>query len=79
MCMSVAMLSHEYDCLANIGTKELGQMSNSKGKMWQLKREKYMKKHTKTHRLLQILAVSVIGKYGTHLMTVMIFVTQNNF
>ena len=37
-------------------------------------RQKYMKK---THLLLRILAV--IGRYGSHLMIVMIFVTQNNF
>ena len=36
-------------------------------------RQKYMKK---THLLLRILAV--IGRYGSHLMIVMIFVTQNN-
>ena len=47
--------------------------------MWWVKtiRDKYMKKHTETHYLLWILAVSVIGRYGPHLMTV-IFVTQNN-
>ena len=37
-------------------------------------RQKYMKE---THLFLQILAV--IGRYGPHLMIVMIFVTQNNF
>ena len=31
------------------------------------------------HLLLPILAVNVIGRYGPHLMIVMIFVTQNNF
>ena len=33
--------------------------------------------YEKNHLLLQILAV--IGRYGPHLMIVMIFVTQNNF
>ena len=33
--------------------------------------------NNKTHLLLRILAV--IGRYGPHLMIVMIFVTQNNF
>ena len=33
--------------------------------------------YEKNHLLLQISAV--IGRYGPHLMTVMIFVTQNNF
>ena len=37
-------------------------------------RQKYMEKN---HFLLQILAV--IGRYGCHLMIVMIFLTQNNF
>ena len=31
----------------------------------------------KIHHLLRILAI--IGRYGSHLMIVMIFVTQNNF
>ena len=37
-------------------------------------RQKYMKN---PHLLLRILAV--IGRYGSHLMIVMIFVTKNNF
>ena len=37
-------------------------------------RQKYM---NKIHHLLRILAI--IGRYGSHLMIVMIFVTQNNF
>ena len=37
-------------------------------------RQKYMKK---THILLRILAV--IGRFGSHLMIVMIFVTKSNF
>ena len=39
--------------------------------------EEKKKKRKKTHFLLRILAV--IGRYGPHLMIVMIFVTQNNF
>ena len=35
------------------------------------------KEEEKTHLFLRILAV--IGRYGPHLMIVMLFVTQNNF
>jgi len=41
------------------------------------KRKKEEKKKKEYHLLLRILAV--IGRYGSHLMIVMIFVTQNNF
>ena len=40
-------------------------------------RQKYIEKKKKNHLLLRISAV--IGRYGSHLMIVMIFVTQNNF
>ena len=48
------------------------QNKNKKTKIYEKKQNK------KTpHLLLRILAV--IGRYGSHLMIVMIFVTQNNF
>ena len=74
-------LSREYDCLANIGSKKAFTFwktrSNVKGQHAPTRnnqRQKYMKK---THLLMRI--VTVIGRYGLHLMIVMIFVTQNNF
>ena len=74
-------LSHEYDCLAKIGTKEaftllLGNYVKGQHAPTQTdnQREKYMQK---TQILLQILAV--ISRYTSHLMIVMIFLTQNNF
>ena len=75
-------LSREYDCLAKIGTQEvhvvtgkLGQ--TSKGNMRRIELTIKDKIWKKTCLLLWILAV--IGRYGSHLMIVMIFVTQNNF
>ena len=77
--------SREYDCLAKIGTKELRKRSrcyweirsNVKGQhaptQTDNQRQKYMKQN---HLLLQILAV--IGRCGSHLMIVMIFVTHIN-
>ena len=71
------MLSHEYDCLANIGTKELGQMSKC-GESKQS--EKNIWKNTHRNSLFVVdFGISVISRHGPHLMTVMIFVTQNNF
>ena len=86
---SLRTLSHEYDCLSKISTKEMFTLLHLQGKkvkcQWQatcadskqsnFPRQKYNMK--KTHLLLQILAV--ISRYGSHLMIVMIFVTQNNF
>ena len=74
--------SCEYDCLAKIGIRKRSHCyweTRSKGNTDELtrtdnQRQKYVKK---THLLLQILAV--IGRYGSHLMIVMIFVTLNNF
>ena len=76
--------SREYDCLAKIGIRKrshcyLGQ--TSKGNTDEPVRtdnqkQKYMMEK-KNHILLRILAV--IGRYGSHLMIVRIFVTQNNF
>ena len=72
-------LSRECDCLAKIGTKEaFTLLLEKKGQhaptQTDNQRQKYMKK---THLLLRIFAV--ISRYGSHLMIVMIFVTQNNF
>ena len=76
--------SRAYDCLAEIGVWKRSHCywetrSNVKGQHEPTRsnneRPKYFGK--KTHLLLRILAV--IGRYGSHLMIVMIFVTQNNF
>ena len=76
--------SREYDCLAKIGIRKRSHCywesrSNVKGQHEPTRtdnqRQKYMK--TKTHLLSRILAV--IGRYGSHLMIVMIFVTEKNF
>ena len=76
-------LSREYDCLANIGTKEvftyvvtgkLGQTSKCNMRRLETIKDKIC---DKTHLLLRILGV--IGRYGPNLMIVAIFVTQNNF
>ena len=74
-------LSREYNCLAKIGTKEaltLFLRNYVKGQhaptQTNNQREKYMKK---THILLRVLAV--ISRYTSHLMIVMIFLSQNNF
>ena len=74
-------LSREYNCVTKIGTKEAFLLGNKVKRQrvtcadwnWQSKAKIY----EKTHLLLRILAV--IGRYGPHLMIVMIFVTQNNF
>ena len=84
---SLRMLSHEYNCLAKklalrkrsrcywkTRTNVKGQHALTGSSGTDNQRQKYMKKN---HLLLQILAV--IGRYGSHLMIVMIFVTQNNF
>ena len=77
-------LSREYDCLVKIGTKEAFTLlwetrSNVKGQHapTRIDNQRQNTKKKKTHLLLRILAV--IGRYGPHLMIVMIFVTQNNF
>ncbi len=80
---SLRTFSREYDCLAKIGIRKRSHCywetrSNVKGQHEPTRtdnqRQKYM---NKIHLLLRILAV--IGRYGSHLMIVMIFVTQNNF
>ena len=82
-CNPVRTFSREYDRLAKIGIRERSHWywetrSNVKGQQEPTRtdnqRQKYM---NKIHLLLRILAV--IGRYGSHLMIVMIFVTQNNF
>ena len=78
--ISVRTLSREYDCLAKIGTNEAFtlllknccQRATCANSNWQSKTKIY----EKNHLLLRILAV--IGRYGSHLMIVMIFLTQNN-
>ena len=75
--------SCEYDCLAKIGIRKRSQYywetrSNVKGQHEPTRTDNQRQKiYEKTHLLLQILAL--IGRYGSHLMTVMIFVTENNF
>ena len=72
-------LGREYDCLAKIGTmrKRLRcYWETSKGNMRRLELTIKDKNIWKNWPLLRILAV--IGGYGSHLMIVMIFVTQNN-
>ena len=81
------MFSREYDCLAKIGKRKRSHCywetrSNVKGQHAPTrtdKADKIMKIYEKNHLLLRISAV--IGRYGPHLMIVMIFVTQieNNF
>jgi len=60
-------LSHEHDCLANISTKEAFMLLLGKGNM--LTRSNQRQKYMKKTLLLWILAVSVIIRYGPHLMT----------
>ena len=64
-------------CSPDLVTGKLGQTSKAGNMRWleTIKDEKDMEK--KNHFLLRILAV--VGRYGSHLMIVMIFVTQNNF
>ena len=74
--------SHEYDYLAKIGIRKRSRCywetrSNVKGQHEPTGTDNQTKINEKTHLLLRILAV--IGRYGSHLMIVMIFVTQNNF
>ena len=83
-CNAGRTFSREYDCLAKIGIRKPRShcywetRSNVKGQHEPTRtdnqRQKYM---NKIHLLLRILAL--IGRYGSHLMIVMIFVTQNNF
>ena len=66
---------HRHLGSVHVDTGKLGQMS--KGNMRRLETIKDKNIVEKTRLLLRILAV--IGRYGPHLIIVMIFVTQNNF
>ena len=84
---SLRTLSREYDCLAKIGIRKRSRCywetrSNVKGQHEPTGTDRdkniWKKTHTqKTHILLRILAV--IGRHGSHLMIVVIFVTKITF
>ena len=81
--------SRKYDCLAKIGVRMRSHCywetrSNVKGQHEPTRSDSQRpklygenKNKNKTHLFLRILAV--IGRYESHLMIVMISVTQNNF
>ena len=80
---NLRMFSREYNCLAKIGIRKHSQCywetrSTIKGQQEPTRTDNQSQKYMKKNRLL-LWILAVISRYGSHLMIVMIFVTQNNF